>query len=91
MSWDWEKPQCLVWLTETNGGKLLQGSIVLTIVLGIILYCCSGNMKGGRRVSTIVNVYAPVEWVWLTFPQQYEMSKIYGVTQDGERFIDGIY
>ena len=64
-------------------------SILLSLLLALGLYCC--RIKSGRRVTTLVNVYAPVEWVWHTFPQQYEMSKIYGVTQEGQPFKDGIF
>ena len=76
--------------SEIDFISVLIGSGVLLCFLLLMYYCCCRYNAEHRKVTVIVNVKAPVEWVWETWPTQYEMSRVYGVRRDGTAIKGGI-
>jgi len=78
------------WLFKTTAGYLVIGSVVLALLFTCAICCCRNDKKGGRAVAALINVHAPAEFIWKTWPQQYEMSNIYAM-EGGEPIKGGIY
>lgn len=67
-------------LMTTEGYMIL--AVILITACGcfctLCTFCCADSKRDKWKVKSTVHVQAPLEWVWQNYPQQFDMTKIFG-------------